>query len=308
MTKRICLFAGYHPKNQVSTYVVHYVRALAPFAEVYYQADCEMPQTELDKLSPYVKGAWAKRHGKYDFGSWQELVQRLGWDTLAQYDECLFVNDSAFAPLVALAPVFEKAAAQPQLGGWALNSFEGTYIGSFFFALRKPVFLSADFKNFMAAISPQPDVGDVIRKYEKKLPDLITQTGLSYKVWLNSVPSVFNQWKTAIRKGFPLLKIQPFTRRRLYADREWMPGWRTFLKQHTQYPVELVEQHLDSVGINPQQFDTWGFKLKSVWWWLRRLRHKILRVHFHKQEKILILFGITFLNTDPDTTNYVEKL
>lgn len=26
MTKRICLFAGFHPKNQVSDYVVHYVK------------------------------------------------------------------------------------------------------------------------------------------------------------------------------------------------------------------------------------------------------------------------------------------
>lgn len=308
MTKRICLFAGFHPKNQVSDYVVHYVRALAQFADVYYQADCEMPQTELDKLVPYVKGAWAKRHGKYDFGSWQELIQHLGWDKLAEYDECLFVNDSVFAPLLPFAPVFEKADAQPQLGGWALNSFEGTHIGSFFFALRKPVFLSALFKNFIESISPQQDVGDVIRKYEKKLPDLITQTGNTYKVWLNSVPSVFNQWKTAFKEGFPVLKIQPFTRRRLYADREWMPGWRQFLAQHTDYPVSLIEQHLSSVGVNPQQFDTWGFKLKSVWWWLRRQRHKILRVHFHKHERILILFGVTLLNTDPDTTNYVEKL
>ncbi len=308
MTKRICLFAGYHPKNQISDYVVYYVRALAQFADVYYMADCDMPQAQLDKLGPHVKGAWAKRHGKYDFGSWQELIQKLGWDQLAQYDECLFVNDSVFAPLFPLAPIFEKAAAQPQLGAWALNSFEGIYIGSFFFVLRKPVLLSDNFKHFITHVSAQVDVGDVIRNYEKKLPEVITQTGHTYKVWFNGVPSVFNQWKTAIKKGFPVLKIQPFTRRRLYADREWLPRWRQFLTQHTNYPITIIEQHLNSVGVNPQQFDTWGFWLKSIWWWLRRVRHKILRIHFHKDERIVIVFGITILNTEPTGVNRVEEL
>ena len=306
--KRICLFAGFHPKNQVSDYVIHYVRALADFADVYYQADCELPQTELEKLSPYVKDAWAQRHGKYDFGSWQALIGRLGWDKLTQYDECLFVNDSAFAPLFPLKPVFEKAAAQPQLGGWALNCFEGDRMGSFFFALRKPVFESENFKNFIASISPQQDVGDVIRKYEKYLPELITKTGYTYKVWLNSVPSVFDNWKTAIKKGFPVLKIQPFTRKRLYSVREWMPGWRTFLKEYTDYPVVLIEEHLRSVGIDPEQFDRWSFRLKSVGWAVRRFRHKLLRVHFHKDERILILLGITFINTEIAHNPPVEKL
>ena len=306
--KRICLFAGFHPKNKISQYVVHYVQALVAFADVYYMADCEMPQEQLAKLAPYVKGAWAQRHGKYDFGSWQALIHTLGWDKLANYDECLFVNDSAFAPLFPLAPVFEKADAQPALGAWALNSFEKYYIGSFFFVLRKPVLLSNDFKNFMESIKPQQDVGDVIRTYEKKLPQLVVAAGYTYKVYLNNVPHVFNQWKTAIKNGFPLLKVQPFVRQRLYADREWLPGWRQFVAQHTDYPVQLIEQHLLSVGINPQQFDTWKFRLQSVWWWLRRKRHQILRVHFHKDEKILILLGITFINTEPTDANCVEKL
>lgn len=308
MTKRICLFAGYHPKNQIADYVVYYVSALAQFADVYYMADCDMPQVELDKLGPHVKGAWAKRHGKYDFGSWQELIQKLGWDQLAQYDECLFVNDSVFAPLFPLAPIFEKAAAQPQLGAWALNSFEGTHVGSFFFVLRRPVLLSESFKEFIASVSPQAYVGDVIDLYEKQLPRVFAQAGASYKVFKNTIPSVFDQWKTGVLHGFPVLKIQPFTRQRLYAQRQWLPGWRRFLAQHTTYPVGLIEKHLRSVGIDPNQFDTVSFRLKSAWWGLQRLRRRIFRVHFHKDERILVLFGIPFINTEPTGVNQVEEL
>ena len=166
MTKRICLLAGFHPKNQVSDYVVYYAKALAELAEVYYLADCEMPAKELAKLAPYTKGAWGYRHGKYDFGSWQELIHKLDWQTLAQYDECLLVNDSVFAPLFPLNPLFEKAATHEPLDAWALNSFEQDYMGSFFVVLSRKAFLSDAFKQFVASVTPKADVGEVIRHYE----------------------------------------------------------------------------------------------------------------------------------------------
>ncbi|MBR2082569.1 MAG: hypothetical protein IJ876_06160 [Elusimicrobiaceae bacterium] len=306
--KRLCLFAGFHPKGQISEYVVHYVRALSQVADVYYWADCDMPQQELDKLLPYVRSARAQRHGKYDFGSWQALIYQLGWEFVAKYEECLFVNDSVFGPIFPLENVFQKSDAQPQLGAWALNSFEGTHFGSFFFALRPPVLLSTGFKQFIEQIAPQQDVGDVIRLYEKKLPQLVQEAGANYKVLNNRIPSVFNDWKSAVRDRWPVLKIQPFTRKTLYADRQWLPGWRTFLKKHTDYPVELIESHLRSVGIDPDLFDTPSFWIKSVWWALQRGRRKAFRIHFHKQERICILFGITLLNTEPSGKHLVAEL
>ncbi len=309
MTKRICLFAGFHPKNQISDYVVYYVRALAELADVYYLADCDMPASELAKLTPYTKGAWAYRHKKYDFGSWQELIHKLGWNTLSQYDECLIVNDSSFAPLFSLKPLFEKAAAHTQLDAWSLNSFEQDYMGSFFVVLRKKVCLAKEFQEFIESVTPQPEVGEVIRRYEKRLPEVLRQAGCTYRVFLNSLPNIYNPWREAIKRGFPVLKLQVFVRARLYADRAWLPGWRTFLQKHTNYPVELIERHLLSVDIDPSQFDTGWFKIKSAWWALQRLRRKAFRIHLHKQTKIVVLFGITLVRTEPSSvTSHIEAL
>ena len=140
--KRICLFAGYHPHGEMAEYVVYYIKALASLADVYYMADCAMQPGELEKLAPYVKGAWAVRHEKYDFGSWQELVHKIGWETLAEYDECIFCNDSGFAPLFPLEPIFSAAEKDASLDAWGLNSFESDYFGSFFFVLKKTAVLS----------------------------------------------------------------------------------------------------------------------------------------------------------------------
>src|SRR5690606_16794202 len=78
--RRICLFAAYDPDGLVDDYVVRYVRELSRHADVYYLADCAMAPGELDKLAQYVRGAWAERHGTYDFGSWSRLARELvGW-------------------------------------------------------------------------------------------------------------------------------------------------------------------------------------------------------------------------------------
>lgn len=306
--KRLCLLAGFHPKGQISDYVVHYARALSQLADVYYMADCHIPEEELKKLSPYVKGAWAKRHGKYDFGSWQELINKLGWEFITQYNECIFANDSVFAPLFPLAPIFERADKNTAIDAWALNSFEGKYFGSFFFVLRNQVLLNGKIQQFFNNVTPQQSVGDVISNYEKKLPALLTQENFSYQVVLNRIPSIFNQWKSAVLHRFPVLKIQPFTRAKLYGDREYLPGWHKFLAAHTDYPLSLIEQHLRSLDINPDQFDSWIFKLKSLYWCLRRWRQKAFRIHFHKKERIVVLLGWTIVSTLPNHAPQIKEL
>nr|QGT50681.1 hypothetical protein Elusimicrob1349_1510 [uncultured Elusimicrobia bacterium] len=281
--------------------MVHYIKALAALADVYYMADCNMKPGELEKLSPYVKGAWASRHEKYDFGSWQELVNQIGWDKLAEYDECVFCNDSVFAPLFPLAPIFAAAEKDSSLDAWGLNSFESDFFGSFFFVFKKKVVMSGEFQTFLRSVKKQPDVDDVICNYEKKLPSMLRACGFSYRVFTNAPQCVFNEWKDYINRGFPILKIAVFTRRNLLVDRQWLPGWRKLLRENTSYPVELAEKHLRRIGINPDGFDTFVFHLKSVWWAVQRWRRKGFRVHFCKGNKIIVLFGVTLYN------NTVEK-
>src|SRR5690606_6823481 len=121
--RRLCLFAGYDRDGLVDDYVVAYVRELARFADVYYMADCEMRSGQLERLAPFVKGAWACHHGKYDFGSYSELVARIGWDAIGGYDELLFVNDSCYL-LRGLDDVFARMDRKP-CDWWGLQATKG---------------------------------------------------------------------------------------------------------------------------------------------------------------------------------------
>ena len=97
--KRICLFAGYNADEIIEDYVVYLIEKLSLVSDVYYLAENNLPDEEKSKITPYVKAAYGFKHEKYDFGSWQELINILGWEKLAEYDELILTNDSIIGPV-----------------------------------------------------------------------------------------------------------------------------------------------------------------------------------------------------------------
>lgn len=76
--KRICLFAGYNAESKIQDYVLYYLKELSTVSDVYYMSDNNIDEEEKNKLMPYVKAVYGYKHGKYDFGSWQELIKTIG--------------------------------------------------------------------------------------------------------------------------------------------------------------------------------------------------------------------------------------
>ena len=106
--KRICLFAGYSNYGKIEDYVIYYLKKLSDISDVYYLADCNISENELSKIDDIVVKKYAYKHSKYDFGSWQELINKIGYDIISQYDELILCNDSCFGPLYSLPNIFEE--------------------------------------------------------------------------------------------------------------------------------------------------------------------------------------------------------
>lgn len=168
--KRLCLFAGYNRNGQIDDYVIYYVKELSALCDVFYYGDFKAAPGELEKLKKYTVGAKAKRHCKYDFGSWQEAVRYLGWEYVSQYDELLLVNDSCYGPLFSLKSMFKKMET-PGYKAWAAAG--NHFLMSFFVVLDKSVFNSSDFRYFMDHIKKEDNKNLVIKKYERGLNDVI---------------------------------------------------------------------------------------------------------------------------------------
>lgn len=243
--KRICLFAGYDQDGIIDTYVINYIKELSHYCDVYYLADSDIEQYELDKLKPYVIKAWAKRHGEYDFGSYSRLAQYyVGWETIESYDELLFVNDSCYL-LRSLADVFDDMSSR-NVDFWGMQATKGIgktknkienkfknkipmsyvianklddyereafydfHIGSYFLAFSNNVIKSDIFKAFISTVQKEKNKLNIIRKYEIGLTRLMINNGFTIDTYMKHLypfhPVFTNTHFDMIEDGFPLFK------------------------------------------------------------------------------------------------------
>ena len=252
--RRVCLFAAYDLDGVVDDYVVAYLRELSRFADVYYLADCVMPDAELAKLAGITKGAWARRHGMYDFGSFAILARELvGWDVIDGYDELLLVNDSCYL-LRSLDHVFESMASR-ECDWWGMQAtkvgFTGgeerrilaedevqrvmvtpewrqmwrLHLSSYFLCLRRPAHQEPDVRRLLNSVVPQGLKNEIITKYEVGLSRALIHAGHRFATFIEGLhpfhPLYTSDYFDLLDHGFPLLK-------------------RNFLSENTQHVPDLV--------------------------------------------------------------------
>ncbi|MDM0108311.1 rhamnan synthesis F family protein [Variovorax sp. J22R24] len=242
--KRLCLFAGFSGTNQIDDHVVHYVRELSRFSDVYYQAANEVREGEFDKLDGIARGCWAQAHDKYDFGSWQKLFFRLGWQEVEKYDAIILANDSNFGPVRDLGGLFGRMDGA-ELDAWGITENYGVtrHLQSYFLVLNRPVIDSAAFRDFFESIAIEKSKDDVCLKYEIGLSRLLSSNGFSFAAFVDrsvlDVPfgaDVSSYQNTLLRCGSPFLKRKIVSLRGF--AKEDVAHTRTLL-QELRYPLEI---------------------------------------------------------------------
>ncbi|MGL4489988.1 MAG: CDP-glycerol glycerophosphotransferase family protein, partial [Rhizobiaceae bacterium] len=281
--RRACLFACYDPHQRIDEYVLIYLRELARHADVFFLADCKMPASELAKLEGIVKGAWAERHGAYDFGSYSKLARDLvGWDRLAEYNEVLFINDSCYL-VHALDDMFASMSAR-HCAWWGLHAMKrvgstrGTqpfpgnapipvselhtrnyldrfeydpvydfFLGSFFLAFRRDVVTDKRFQRAIDAVVQQKDKQSVIRRYEIGLTRFLIGLGYYFESW---VPEITDRMPVyteiafdLIGNGYPLFKRLTITENPYKISS--LAYWPTAIRQAKSLTsVEVIEANV----------------------------------------------------------------
>nr|WP_283251750.1 rhamnan synthesis F family protein [Aeromicrobium duanguangcaii] len=258
------------------------VRELARFSDVYCLFDSYLPERELAKLREVARDAWSVRHGAYDFGSYSMLARDLvGWDTLADYDEVLFVNDSSYL-VRPLDEVFAQMEAE-RCDWWGMQAtkglsatkhrpsnqftepipldtlrdemlaqFEGDaiydfHVASYFLAFRRPVLDDPVFRRLVDGVVAQRGKRQIIQKYEIGLTRILIGRGHRFTTFVPALypfHPVYSPWAFhLIEQGFPFLK-----RFLLYQNHYDVPGlarWKeTVLELTPGAPVDVIEENL----------------------------------------------------------------
>ncbi|ACC98421.1 Lipopolysaccharide biosynthesis protein-like protein [Elusimicrobium minutum Pei191] len=311
--KRIALLAGYHKKGLISDYVVYYAKELAKISDVYYFADSEMKSGELEKLAPYVKFAGAKRHENYDVGSWQQIINMLGWDAISQYDELILCNDSCFVPVHDLKPIFDKASAQQDCDFWAMGKgydwdSKTWHLYGYFMVYKQKVTQNAVFRNAISGFKIDKSWENICPFSEFIWTQMFIEEGFKPKTAFDFKDNLGHSWRTYIKNGMPIFKIKIFTKFAFELNTESLAGWQKFLKENTDYDPKLIENHLKSINV-PYKSSYYFFHSKNI----KRAIRKIRRWFFYSNKKhgndILRIFGIYIRNknVDFDTTIYEDN-
>lgn len=252
--KRLCLFAGYSASNQIDDYVIHYLRELARFSDVYYQAANPLEKKELAKLDSIARGQWAQAHQKYDFGSWQKLIFRLGWREIEKYDAVILANDSNYGPVRDLGEILSQMDFSG-LDAWGITeNYGGTrHLQSYFLLLNKRVLESMVFRDFVESIAVEESKQKICEKYEIGLSRLLAENGFSFAPLVDrsalDIPfgaDISTYQNTLLQNGSPFLKRKVFAVRDFANEDTALT--RTLLAERG-YPLDWIA--VPAVGQEP---------------------------------------------------------
>ena len=242
--RRLCLFAGYCKDGIIPDYVIYYLKKLSMLCEIHYMADSEVSDKEIAKIQPYVKSASAVKHNKYDFGSWQELINMLGWDYIEQFGQLIFANDSCYAPVFPFEDMFIKMEHKNAdfWGVTVYNLVKLPHVQSYFIVFNKRIIKEAAFRYFMKNIKKEKSHTEIVNKYEIRLTRLLAGIGYSYASYVdeNLVATSF-YLKLFLNKS-PFIKTKAFL-----GDFFVIPPVFCFqVLQMLNYPVKYMKDNIKS--------------------------------------------------------------
>ena len=305
--KRICLFAGYDSKNIIHDYVVYYLKELSTISDVYYMADNEISDEEKLKISPYVKGAYGLNHKKYDFGSWQELINIIGWDKISEYDELILANDSVFGPLYPIKELFDKIEKDKE---WDVCGIDRVYsldtnrwyCSSFFLIFKKNTLASGILQTVFNNIPDRVTYDYAVKELENPLMESFYKQGYNVKAFCGYYKNIFFSWQEFCSAGVPFIKKKIFNKD--IFDTCHKSDWKEYMKNNTNYNISYIEDYangnekvnLEYIPAKP--LNPFIKTLKDFYKWLIRINIKKGKFYFK-------LFGIYIIKINKKHYTYV---
>lgn len=213
--KRFAIFAFYNGKGLINDYVVTYLKYLKEVSDsIIFVADNEPNVKELSKIYPLVSHIESYHHGEYDFGSYK-IGFRYAKEhyLLDDVDEIILCNDSCFC-VDSLKPAFDKMSTKP-CDFWSMtasNEYE-PHLQSFFLVVKKKVFNSEVFSNYLDNVKHLDSFLEIVNTYEIPLKKTFEKEGFKSASYIKAPkknnPTFFPI--KCIKVKMPLIKRKIFT-------------------------------------------------------------------------------------------------
>ena len=286
--KRVCVFAHWDRDNIIDEYVLYYLKALKDVADsIIFVSDCDLKENETKKLDGIADFICAQKHGEYDFGSYKRGFL-LAIEKGLEFDELIFANDSCYGPIYPLNTIFAKMEKKKfDFWGMTGNRYgvlnEGVpvytklpvvpHIQSYFLVLKKNVFMSKIFVDFINSIQKESEKNDIINKYEIGLSQLLYKNGFRSAKFINKYNFVCNppsiKWDKMVKNdGYPFIKTAII--RNGFCITGEVKGWQDIIKRVSDYPVEIIEKNANRLlNLYENTYSQFNIYRKIRYWILK---------------------------------------
>lgn len=263
--KRIAIYAHYDKKNIIDDYVIFGIKELKKVCnEVVFVSSCDLSDSESAKLDCRKL---IQKHDEYDFGSYKRGFNYAKEEgMLKDCDEILFINDSCYGPFKPLDEIFKKMSENP-CDFWGLtknkyafkiikNRTKDCYIPhiqSYFFVLKKKVFSSEVFENFINSVKREANKNLIIEKYEIGLTTRLESEGFVSDFVIKSFykynnPTIYKWRELYTQTEFPFVKCSLLRLQNILHTT--VDGWRELF---TAEQINMIEKNLSYTRIRPMK-------------------------------------------------------
>lgn len=270
--KRLAVFAYFDEDGIVDDYIPYLVQAVGRHCteQIAVINGTLTPESEA-KLRPYVTRILYRKNEGFDITGYKTglFSVRDRWNA---FDEVLFYNQTIFGPVCPLDEMF-RTMGQKDVDFWGLTRHKGArhaswdiaesiapHVQSFFFAVRKSMLCTPEFLAYWEDLPIIKTYWDAVGKHEVVFTKHFADLGFSWDVYIhtedleayNDYPMMGMPALLLGERGCPFFKRKSFLMpRRMYSmvpQGEAPRQLWDYLKEHTDYPLELVAQNLTRTG------------------------------------------------------------
>lgn len=260
--KRIAIFAHFDSRNRIDNYVKYYIEGLKKVADtIIFVSDGYLFDSEQLKIKHVTDKIIAARHGEYDFGSYKRgFLYAKEYGLLEGVEEVIFANDSCYGPIYPFNQMFNLMSfVGADFWGITQNKFAIKKVGgqyktdmnahlqSYFLVLKKQVFLSDIFCQFIKNIKKEAYKEDIIINYEISLTRMLVDHGYQYDFYIKNFLDTNNPaircWnKIIVEENGPLLKTSVLQLKNI--DILYPFNWGALLKTRNPLLFNTIHHHL----------------------------------------------------------------
>lgn len=194
---RIVFYAHFDKENHLSDNDYITLKFYSKFFNrIVFVSNSDIDDNDISRVGQFSKEIYIRENNGYDFGAWKYGLEKVGYDNLKAYDEVILANNSTYAPVYDMLPMFAEMDKRA-VDFWGVTVFpfcaDGSYVGgnailehvqSYFLVFTETVIKSGEIKKFFDSIPDLSSFIDAIRYGEIEFTQHMKNAGFTYSPYI----------------------------------------------------------------------------------------------------------------------------